>query len=91
MQVQKGSWKTLKSLLPCSACLAGKMRKQNNAHARDYTDLNNLAISWTASTNYKNVRPNEKVSVGWGIINQKALAGQNNVFALYLDLAQHWP
>jgi hypothetical protein len=31
MQVQKGSWKTLKSLLPCSACLAGKMRKQNNA------------------------------------------------------------
>ncbi len=41
MQVQKGSWKTLRSLLPCSACLAGKMRKQiHNTHARAYTDLN---------------------------------------------------
>jgi hypothetical protein len=63
------------------------VRKQNNAHARDYTDLNNLALSWMAGTDYKNVRPNEKVSVDWGrIINQKAIAGQNNVFALYLDL-----
>jgi hypothetical protein len=87
MQVQKGSWKTLRSLLPCSACLAGKMRKQTHGtHARDYTDLNNLALSWTAGTDYKNVRPNEKVSVDWGIINKKAIAGQNNVFALYLDL-----
>ena len=43
-------------------------------------------MSWTTDTAYKNVRPNEKVSVDWGIINQKAIAGQNNVFALYLDL-----
>jgi hypothetical protein len=32
------------------------------------------------------VRPNERVSVDWGIINKKAITGENNVFALYLDL-----
>jgi hypothetical protein len=33
------------------------------------------------------VRPNERVSVDWGIINKKkAVAGENNVFALYLAL-----
>ena len=86
MQVQKGSWKTLKSLLPCSACLAGKMRKQNNPQAKDFTDLANLAISWNAATEQKRVRPNEEVSVDWGIINKRAIPGKNNVFALYLDM-----
>jgi hypothetical protein len=56
MQVQKGSWKTLKSLLLCSACLVGKMRKQNQAHARDYTDLTNLALSFMDRRNRRQKR-----------------------------------
>ncbi len=87
MQVQKGSRKTLKFLLPCSACLAGKMCKQNNPTAKDFTDLTNLAISWTAATAQKKIRPNEEVSVDWGIINKRAISGKTNVFALYLDMS----
>ena len=68
MQVQHGSWKKLKALLPCSACLAGKMRKANKATAKDFTAIENLALSWTAATAKKNVRPNEIVAVDWGIL-----------------------
>jgi hypothetical protein len=32
------------------------------------------------------VRPNERVSIDWGILDKKSIAGENNVFALYLDL-----
>jgi hypothetical protein len=39
MQVQHGSWKKLKALLPCSACLAGKMRKVNKTTAKDFTAI----------------------------------------------------
>jgi hypothetical protein len=70
MQVQQGSWKRLKQQLPCSPCLAGKMRKTNKA----------------GNTTDKKVRPNEEVSIDWGIINKQALPNQNNVFALFLDL-----
>jgi hypothetical protein len=45
MQVQQGSWKKLKALLPCSACLAGKMRKANKTTAKDFTAIENLALS----------------------------------------------
>ncbi len=63
MNVQKGSWKRLKQQLPCSSCLAGKMRKINKAGTKDYTDLDNLALSWTHNTAEKKVRPNEEVSI----------------------------
>jgi hypothetical protein len=75
MHVQQGSWKKQKQQLPCSSCLAGKMRKLNKAGAKDYTDLDNLALSWTPNTAEKKVRPNEE-----------AIPNQNNVFALFLDL-----
>ncbi len=86
MNVQQGSWKKLKQQLPCSSCLAGKMRKLNKAGAKDYTDLDNLALSWTPNTAEKKVRLNEEVSIDWGIINKQAIPNQNNVFALFLDL-----
>jgi hypothetical protein len=86
MNVQQGSWKKLKQQLPCSSCLAGKMRKLNKAGAKDYTDLDNLALSWTPNTAEKKVRPNEEVSIDWGITNKQAIINQNNVFALFLDL-----
>jgi hypothetical protein len=53
MQVQQGSWKRLRKQLPCSSCLAGKMRKTNKACAKDYTELNNLALSWMPNTTDK--------------------------------------
>jgi hypothetical protein len=62
------------------------MRKLNKAGAKDYTDLDNLASSWTPNTAKKKVRPNEEVSIDWGIINKQAIPNQNNVFALFLDL-----
>ncbi len=86
MQAQHGSWKKLKALLPCSACLAGKMRKTNKTTAKDFTAIENLALSWAAATAKKNVRPNEIVAADWGIINKTSISGKNNVFALYLDL-----
>jgi hypothetical protein len=62
------------------------MRKTNKAGAKNYTDLDNLALSWTPNTSEKRVRPNEEVSIDWGIINKKSLSDQNNVFALFLDM-----
>jgi transposase InsO family protein len=76
----------MQALLPCSACLTGKMRKANKATAKDFTAIENLALSWTAGTAKKNVRPNEIMAVDWGIINETSISGKNNVFALYLDL-----
>jgi hypothetical protein len=67
------------------------MRKLNKAGAKDYTDLDNLALSWTPNTVEKKVRPNEEVSIDWGIINKQAIPNQNNVFALFLDLIEHGP
>jgi hypothetical protein len=63
MNVQQESWKKLKQQLPCSSCLAGKMRKLNKAGLKDYTDLDNLALSWTPNTAEKKVRPKEEVSI----------------------------
>ena len=62
------------------------MRKANKVTAKDFTAIENLALSWTAATAKKNVRPNEIVAVDWGIINKTSISGKNNVFALYLDL-----
>ncbi len=45
MNVQQGSWDKLRKQIPCSSCLSGKMRKTNKAGAKDYTDLDNLALS----------------------------------------------
>ncbi len=85
MQVQQGSWKMLESQLPCSACLAGKMRKSRKQHQRNYTTVENLALSWTSNTEDKDLRSNEQVSMDWGIINKTYLKNKNNVFALYVD------
>jgi hypothetical protein len=79
--------------LPCSACLAGKLRKNRGQPDKNYTDIENLnntlvnlPLSWTASTADKNVTPNRTVSIDWGIINKKTQSGKNNVFALFLDI-----
>jgi hypothetical protein len=86
MQVQKGSWQMLKQQLPCVACLTGHMRKTNKTPLNNYTDVNNLAVTWTSNTEVKIVTPNEEVAVDWAIINKRLLPNKNNVFALYVDV-----
>jgi hypothetical protein len=81
MQVRKDSWKMLSTQLPCNACLAGKTRKMRKATSSTFTNVKNLALSWT---------PNQAISTDWGIINKTTQAGQNNVFALFLDLHTGW-
>jgi hypothetical protein len=61
---KEGSWKRQKQQLPCSSFLAEKMRKINKAGAKDYTDLDNLALSWTPNTAEKKVRPNDVDTLG---------------------------
>ena len=90
MEVQMGSWSNLKHNLPCNACLAGKMRKTRQAQSSAFTPMQNLALSWTPGTQDKVIIPNQEISTDWGIINKKLKAGQDNVFALYLDLNTGW-
>jgi hypothetical protein len=85
LNVQMGLWSQLKQLIPCSACLAGKMKKTRKTPVMGYTDINNLAVSWLPGTNNKISTPNELVSLDWGIINKKNKPNVNNVFAIYLD------
>jgi hypothetical protein len=85
MHIQQGSWSTLESQLPCSACIAGKMRKTRKNPTKSYTDVENLALSWNSATDDKNVTPNAIVSMDWGIIHKRYLQNANNVFALFLD------
>ena len=94
LHIRQGTLGDLPQLLPCSACLAGKLRKNRGQPDKNYTDienlnntLSNLPLSWTASTADKNVTPNRTVSIDWGIINKKTQSGKNNVFALFLDIA----
>jgi hypothetical protein len=90
MQVRKDSWKLLSTQLPCNACLAGKMRKTKKATSSAFTNVKNLALSWTPATQDKQTTPNQHVSTDWGIINKTSQVGTNNVFALYLDLQTGW-
>jgi hypothetical protein len=92
LQIRQGTIKELGKLLPCSACLAGKMRKLNRHPTKPYTDITNLVsstnnspLSWSPSTADKIVSPNHTISVDWGIINKKAKTNVKNVFALFLD------
>jgi hypothetical protein len=85
MNIQQGSWEQLASQLPCSACLAGKMRKTRKNPSKEYTEVTNLALSWTASTQDHENRSNERVSMDWGIVNKQYIKDKKNVFALYLD------
>ncbi len=75
----------MKGQLPCSACIAGKMRKTRKNPTRTFTDIENLALSWNPATQDKNVRSNELVSLDWGIINKQYVKDANNVFGLFLD------
>ena len=90
MEVQLGSWDKLKDNVPCDACLAGKMRKTRKAQSSAFTPVKNLALSWTPNTNSKMIIPNKNISTDWGIISKTLKAGQNTVFALYLDLNTGW-
>ncbi len=50
MHVQQGSWSTLESQLPCSTCIAGKMRKTRKNPTKSYTDVENFALSRHSAT-----------------------------------------
>ncbi len=75
VQIQQGSWNHLQTQLPCSACIAGKMRKSRKNSTKEYTEMTNLALSWTANTEEKETRPNQCVSLDWGtsIIHKRYL------------------
>jgi hypothetical protein len=90
MQARKDSWKALQIQLPCNACLAGKMRKTKKTASSSFTNVKNLALSWTPATEDKQCVPNENVSTDWSITNKTNRVGTNNVFALYLDLQTGW-
>ncbi len=59
MQVQQQSWGQLKHLLPCNACLSGKMKKAKKAQSSTFTNIKNLALSWTPGTQDKQSTPNQ--------------------------------
>jgi hypothetical protein len=79
------SWKQSQTSLPCSAYLAGKMCKTKKTPAKPLTEAYNLAVTWSPGTENKAVTSNEVVALDWGIINIKAHAKVNNVFAVYLE------
>jgi hypothetical protein len=91
LHIRQGSFEDLKALLPCTTCLAGKMRKSKSPPTKRFTDIENLAtsltnapLSWSPYTADKQVNPNYSIAVDWGIINKKHKTGVNNVFALFL-------
>ncbi len=84
LTTQMGSWKQLKQLLPCSACIAAKMRKTKITPTSNYTDVTNCAMSWTPGEDNKTSTTNEIVSLDWAIINKKNKPKVNNLFAIYL-------
>jgi hypothetical protein len=90
MEIQMESWPHVKNNLPCNACLAEKMRKTRRAQSSAFTPMQNLALSWTPGTQDKVIIPNQEISTDWGIINKKLQTGQDNVFALHLDLNTGW-
>ena len=83
MTIQKDSWKTLNNILPCEACIAGKLRKSHHTRPTEFFPMTNLNndIKETIKS-----EPNELVAVDWGIVKQ-ADRFKNTVFALYLDKA----
>jgi hypothetical protein len=48
MNVQHDSWKTLDTLLPCSACVAGKMRKAHSPSTQSYSGIRALTTNLVA-------------------------------------------
>ena len=101
MRVQNESWKALDTQLPCSSCVAGKMRKYNAAKASNYCDLKTLtthiiasqnparhygfAVSRTPATTAQSNERNKLISVDWAIIHKENLPDEFNVFALFHD------
>ena len=101
MRIQNDSWKSLDTLLPCSSCVAGKMRKSNAARAATYSDMKTLttnliasqnparhygfAVSRTPATTEQSNERNKLVSVDWAIVNKENLPDVFNVFALFYD------
>ncbi len=71
MSVQLGSWNTLKTQLPCTACLAGKMRKTKKTPLKGFTDINTFAVSWKPGNEKQIVNSNEQIALDWGIVNKK--------------------
>ena len=92
LQIRQGTIKDLPKLLPCSACLAGKLNKNRKQPVRNYTDVANLAnyhnvpLSVTGATRDHNATPNTTISVDLGILNKKLKKDVNNVFLLILDI-----
>jgi hypothetical protein len=91
MNVQQDSWKSLDTLLPCSSCVAGKMRKANSPSTQTYSDIRALttdllaqqnparhfgfAVSRTPATTAQINQRNKIISVDWAMVNKQNKPG----------------
>jgi hypothetical protein len=84
MTIQKGSMDRLPALLPCEACIAGKMTKPENPSHQPFTPLMNAP-----STTNKFPAPmpqNMHVAMDLGIVSNTSCRKGNTCFALIVDL-----
>ena len=85
MMIRKDSLRQLNSLLPCEACLAGKMQKQENPSHTAYTPITNCP----STTNLlPQPAPNgSMVCLDLGINSSHPCRHGNTCFALLMDLS----
>ena len=81
MQVRKDTWKQLDTILPCEACVAGKLRKFHKIRPTEFFPIKNLEQS---VKNNGVGEQNRLVAVDWGIVKSEC-RNKNTVFALYVD------
>ena len=83
MEVQQGTWNRLKDLLPCEACVAGKLRKFHHTRPSEFFPIESLATRAQSTNSIDEVgrEQNDIVSVDWGIVLSECRK-KNIVFAL---------
>ncbi len=85
MQIQQGTWKQLETQLPCSACIAGKMRKTRKNPTKEFTEVNNLALSWTPPRVLaKRVHPCSHISNAMAYLNKLFTTMHKSFFTVNL-------
>jgi hypothetical protein len=85
MVIQQGSLDTLHSLLPCEACVTGKLRKQENS-IPGHNGFTALTNNPSTTHKYVSAPQNTQVSLDFGICVNQICRKDNTCFALYVDL-----
>ena len=81
MEVQQGTWNRLKDLLPCEACVAGKLRKFHHTRPSEFFPIESLAARAQSTNSIDEVgrEQNDIVSVDWGIVLSECRKKNRNV------------